>query len=247
MMMGRRRRPGERHLAASAVDCQPRRATTLGRRLRNLEPLMGDRDGGHLAAPPLPHHRANGSNRRFDWVMLRVEVAPLFLSVRRAVMAAMDGPSIRGGVGGASLRRRRGRDALRSGGGRRRLGLARGGRGADGLDEEKRRVPVQARLIAFEGEHVIGAPVDDALGDLLLRSHRVDRDECGLEAEHVQELRNRRDLVGHPHDAALRQHHPGLGGVSRNQCSAPDIFEPRGPNRSLARTKVVGSYPECRP
>jgi len=63
-------------VAASAVDCQPRRATTLGRRLRNLEPLMGDRDGeAHLAAPPLPHHRAYGSSiRRFDWVKLRVEV-----------------------------------------------------------------------------------------------------------------------------------------------------------------------------
>ena len=46
-----------------------------------------------------------------------------------------------------------------------------------------RRVLVQARLIAFEGEQIIGALVDDALGDLLLRSHRVDRDDRALEVK----------------------------------------------------------------
>ena len=30
--------------------------------------------GGHLAVPPLPHHRAYGSRtRRFDWVKLEVD------------------------------------------------------------------------------------------------------------------------------------------------------------------------------
>ena len=49
--------------------------------------------GRHPAAPPLlPHHRAYGSLspiQQFDWAMLRVEVASLFLSMRGAVMAVM--------------------------------------------------------------------------------------------------------------------------------------------------------------
>ena len=81
------------------------------------------------------------------------------------------------------------------------LGLARAGRGADGVGEEKRGVHVQARLIAFEGEHVMGALVDDAPGDLLLRSHRVDGDDRALEVEHIQEFGNRRDLVDFPSTA----------------------------------------------
>ncbi len=41
--------------------------------------------------PPLPHHWPYVSPIwQFTWVKLRVEVAPFFLSVRRAVMAAKD-------------------------------------------------------------------------------------------------------------------------------------------------------------
>jgi len=89
-------------------------------------------------------------------------------------------------------------------------GVGRGAAGASGsaggVGEEQRRVLVQARLIAFEGEHVIGALVDDALGDLFLCPHRIDRDDRALEIEHVQEFRDRGGLVGFSVDRALRQH-----------------------------------------
>jgi hypothetical protein len=66
-------------VAASAVDCQPRRATMLGRRLRNLEPLMGpnptyvapiDWDRAPCCAPPSHATRPTGHlSCGFDWVM----------------------------------------------------------------------------------------------------------------------------------------------------------------------------------
>ena len=47
--------------------------------------------------------------------------------------------------------------------------------------------------------------------------HRVDRDDGSLQIEHIQQLGNCRDFVGFAVDGALREHEPGLGGVSRNQ------------------------------
>ena len=57
-------------VAASAADCQPRRATTLGCRLPNLEPPMGDRDRRRLrgATPPKPiAHTRNQSDDGRPW------------------------------------------------------------------------------------------------------------------------------------------------------------------------------------
>src|SRR6516162_1121312 len=48
------------------------RRKAAGFELSENGPLIGI--GGHLAVPPLPHHRAYGSRtRRFDWVKLNQE------------------------------------------------------------------------------------------------------------------------------------------------------------------------------
>src|SRR5215831_15693029 len=59
-----RKRSIRERLAASATEFSPL-----------IKPIIAqsliDRDRGHLAMPPLPHHRAYGSvPRRFDWVKL---------------------------------------------------------------------------------------------------------------------------------------------------------------------------------
>jgi len=95
------------------------------------------------------------------------------------------------------------------------VGARRAVGGANRIGEEQRRVLMQARLIAFEREHIIRALVGDAPSDLLLRPHRVDRHNRALEVEHVQEFRDRRDLVGLSIDGSLGEHEPRLGGVSR--------------------------------
>src|SRR5271157_141423 len=89
--------------------------------------------------------------------------------------------------------------------------------GQSRIGEEQLRILVQTGLIAFEGEQVIRALVGDAPGDLLVRPHGVDRHDGALEVEHVQEFRDRRDLVGLSVDCPLGEHEPRLGGVSRNQ------------------------------
>ena len=55
------------------------------------------------------------------------------------------------------------------------FGAHRASCGADRIDEEQRRVLMQAGLIAFERKDIVRAFVDDAPGDLLLRPHGVDR------------------------------------------------------------------------
>src|ERR1700727_3410550 len=61
------------------------------------------------------------------------------------------------------------------------FGAHRASCGADRIDEEQRRVLMQAGLIAFERKDIVRAFVDDAPGDLLLRPHGVDRHDRPLE------------------------------------------------------------------
>lgn len=87
---------------------------------------------------------------------------------------------------------------------------------ADGAGEEQLGVFMQARLIAFEGEHIVRFLFDDARCDRLLRPHRVDGDDRAFDREHVEQFRDRRDLVGFAVDGALRQHEPRCRGVGRH-------------------------------
>src|SRR5665811_1905886 len=82
--------------------------------------------------------------------------------------------------------------------------------GADRIGKEQRHILMQAGLVAFEREDIIRAFVDDTLGDLLLRPHGVDRHNRALEVEHVQEFRDRRDLVGLSINRLLGEHQSRL-------------------------------------
>lgn len=52
------------------------------------------------------------------------------------------------------------------------------------------------RLVVFDGDHPVALASEDPLIDRALAAHRVDRNERTGEVDLVQELRDRRDLVG---------------------------------------------------
>lgn len=79
---------------------------------------------------------------------------------------------------------------------------------AIGAQALRRRRTAPRPRAGFEGEHVIAAFVDDARGDLLLRSHRIDGHDRSFEIEDVQQLRDRLDLVGLPVNRALGEPPP---------------------------------------
>lgn len=61
-------------------------------------------------------------------------------------------------------------------------------------------------VIAFERQHVIGIRFDDRVGDLLLRTHRVHRDDAAGQFQHAHQLGQRRDLVALVGHFQLAQH-----------------------------------------
>jgi hypothetical protein len=75
----------------------------------------------------------------------------------------------------------------------------------------------QRRLVAFEGEQIIGLVGDDLVGDLDLTAHGVDghqraRELVGL-GQVIEQDRDGGDLVGLFRNAQLRQGQLGIGGV----------------------------------
>jgi hypothetical protein len=54
---------------------------------------------------------------------------------------------------------------------------------------------VQHGLVALDRQYVVGTPVTDRLGRLLLAMHGIQRHDCSRQLEEIQELRHRRDLV----------------------------------------------------
>src|SRR5271165_1687735 len=75
----------------------------------------------------------------------------------------------------------------------------------------------ECRLVAFEGEQVIGLIRDDLVGDLDLAAHSVDGDECAFElagfGELIEKIGDGGDLVGLLGNAGLRQRQAGGGSV----------------------------------
>lgn len=55
---------------------------------------------------------------------------------------------------------------------------------------------VQGGLVVLGRQHVVAAPGHDLLRNRRLLPHRVDRDHGPLQREHVEQGRNRGDLVG---------------------------------------------------
>ena len=61
--------------------------------------------------------------------------------------------------------------------------------------EELRDAVVQRGLIALDGQHVVGAAVDDRAGDFGLAAHGVDRHQSPGKLEHFEQFGDGRDLV----------------------------------------------------
>ena len=85
----------------------------------------------------------------------------------------------------------------------------------------------EARLVAFEGEHVIRLVSDDPVGDLHLTAHGIDRDPSALElpglGQKIEQVRDGGDLIGLLRHAQLGQGEPGVGriGAQRVQGLEP--------------------------
>ena len=106
-------------------------------------------------------------------------------------------------------------------------------------------------LISFEREEIIGAMVDDLVGDFDLATHGVDGDERAVElpgvGELVEQLGDCSDFIGLFRNGKLRQSQPGVGGVGaqRMQRFQPLAFVVGAP-RGLAvdGDEVVAIRPE---
>src|SRR3984893_13801354 len=89
------------------------------------------------------------------------------------------------------------------------------------------RIGFERRLVALEGEHVIGFVGDDLVGDLDLTAHGVDGHQRAFELpglrEFIEEIRDGGDLVGLFRHAELRQDQPCRGRVSAERVQG---FEP---------------------
>jgi hypothetical protein len=55
---------------------------------------------------------------------------------------------------------------------------------------------LEVALVAFEPQHIVAALGDNLLGDGALAAHGIDGHETPLEIKQLQQLRDRRDLVG---------------------------------------------------
>ena len=54
---------------------------------------------------------------------------------------------------------------------------------------------VQSGLVVLHTQHIVGAAGDNLGSDVVLASHRVDRDDGAFDVERRQQFRYRRDLV----------------------------------------------------
>lgn len=78
----------------------------------------------------------------------------------------------------------------------------------DGIVQITLHLRMHCLLIAFEGQHVVGIRFDDFLGDGLLATHGIDRDDAAGQFEHAQQLGQRGDLVALLGHFELAQHQP---------------------------------------
>ena len=78
------------------------------------------------------------------------------------------------------------------------------------VGEVTRNIVEQRGLVAFQGQHVVAALVDDLFGDVPLATHRIGGDGASFEVEKPQKLGNRRDLVRLLVCGDLRQNQPLL-------------------------------------
>ncbi len=87
--------------------------------------------------------------------------------------------------------------------------------GGEALD-----VLAQSALIAFEGEDVVGAPLEDLARDGALAAHGVDGHDGALDRQQVEQLRDRHDLVGLVGDPDLPSARRWRAAKAETMCSA---------------------------
>ncbi len=83
-----------------------------------------------------------------------------------------------------------------------------------GVVQKELHVLKERTLVGFEGQHVVAALLDHLGRDLALAGHGVGGDHHALEAEQLEELRDRRDLVRRVLDRPLAEHKALLHGPS---------------------------------
>lgn len=82
--------------------------------------------------------------------------------------------------------------------------------------EKGLRLIVQRALVPFQGHHIIRALINDLLRDVALAVERVNRYDGALQAQHSQQLWDRRDLVRFDIGSDLAEHQALLAAPGRN-------------------------------
>ena len=77
-----------------------------------------------------------------------------------------------------------------------------------GIFEETLHLPMQAALVAFERQDIVGLSGTDRLGNLLLATHGIDGHDTACEVQRAQQLRNGGDFVTLGINLALAEHQP---------------------------------------
>ena len=83
------------------------------------------------------------------------------------------------------------------------------------------RLGAQGRLVILERKQVIGAGVDDLLGDRRIAGDGVDGNQGAVEVELFQQLRDNDDLIGFLVDGLLAENQLGVGGEGREEMQRP--------------------------
>src|ERR1700691_1012520 len=103
--------------------------------------------------------------------------------------------------------------------------------GLDLLDFGRRRgceiafdLGMKRRLVALDGEQVVGPGIEGRLGDGDLAAHGIGRDQGTLEIEPLDQSRYRGDLVGFFKYRLLAKHQPAVGREGGHQVERAPRF-----------------------
>ena len=80
---------------------------------------------------------------------------------------------------------------------------------------------VEAALIAFQGQHVIGLLLENLGGGIFLAMQRIQRDDTAFQFQQAQQLRHRGDLIGIRRGLDLPQHQAIGARPGRDQFDGP--------------------------
>src|SRR6204780_5145770 len=128
--------------------------------------------------------------------------------------------------------------------------------GLDLLDFGRRRgceiafdLGMKRRLVALDGEQVVGPGIEGRLGDGDLAVHGIGRDQGTLEIEPLDQSRYRGGLVGFFKYRLLAKHKPAVGREGRHQverivAGSAIVSAPRGLAVDCHEIELVG--PACR-